>query len=277
MTDVVVIGGGPAGFSAAVNVRARGASCLIVSNDIASNPLAKSTRIDNYIGMYGVSGTDMLLKMKEDAIQSGAEYRVGHVLSVAPFGDHFMIAIGSDVVEARRVILAIGVRAPKKLTGEEEHLGRGVSYCATCDGMLYRSKKALVIGDADDLMHEAALLKRIGVDVTVVGKKRPKEQMGEIPFVEAKPLVIEDGTPITLKTDHGEMDTDVVFILRNEQAIDTMVPGIETDGRFIKVDDRMQTSVQGLFAAGDCVGKPLQIAKAVSDGLLAAWSATDSL
>jgi len=277
MTDVVVIGGGPAGFSAAVNVRARGASCLIVSNDIASNPLAKSTKIDNYIGMYGMSGTAMLEKMKEDAIASGAEYRVGHVLSVAPFGDHFMIAIGSDVVEAKRVILAVGVRAPKKLEGEEEHLGRGVSYCATCDGMLYRSKNALVIGNADDLMHEATLLMRMGVNVTVVGTKRPKEGEGDISFVEAKPLAVKDGSPITLTTDRGDMETDVVFILRNEQAIDTLVPGIATDGKFIKVDDRMQTSLQGLYAAGDCVGKPLQVAKAVSDGLLAAWSATDSL
>ncbi len=277
MTDVVVIGGGPAGFSAAVNVRARGASCLIISNDVTSNPLAKSAKIDNYIGMYGVSGAEMLRKMKEDAIKSGAEYRVGHVLSVAPFGDHFMIAIGSDVVETKRVILAVGVRAPKKLAGEEAFLGRGVSYCATCDGMLYRSKKALVIGDADDIQHEASLLKRIGVDVTVVRSGRPSDWQEDIPLVEAKPLAIEEGTPITLKTTIGDMNTDVVFILRNEQAIDTLVPGVETDGKFIKVDERLQTSVSGIYAAGDCIGKPLQIAKAVSDGLLAAWAATDSL
>lgn len=277
MYDVVVIGGGPAGFSAAVNVRARGASCLIVSADISSNPLAKSPKVDNYIGMCGMSGMDMLQKMKEDAVACGAEYRNGHVLSVAPFGDRFMVAVGSDVVEAKRVILAVGVRSPKKLAGEDEHLGRGVSYCATCDGMLYRQKRAVVTGDADDLTHEAALLCRMGVDVTVVLPKRPVGWQEDIPFVEAKPLGVEDGSPIRLHTANGDIDTDVVFILRNEQAIDQLAPSVEMNGKFIKVDERFETSVPGMYAAGDCIGKPLQVAKAVSDGLLAAWSATDSL
>ena len=277
MYDIVVVGGGPAGFSAAVNARARGAGCLIISADISSNPLAKSPKVDNYVGMCGMSGMDMLRKMKADAVACGAEYRNGHVLSVAPLGDRFMIAVGSDVVEAKRVILAVGVRSPKKLAGEDEHLGRGVSYCATCDGMLYRQKRAIVTGDADDLMHEAALLRRMGVDVTAVLPKRPADWQEEVPFVEAKPLAVEDGSPIVLKTSDGDISTDVVFILRNEQAMDQLAPSVEMNGKFIKVNERFETSIPGLYAAGDCVGRPLQVAKAVSDGLLAAWSATDSL
>ncbi len=277
MIDVAIVGGGPAGFSAAVNVCARGAGCQIISNDIESNPLAKSPNVDNYLGMRGVSGLDMLKRMKQEALDAGASHRVGHVLSVASYGDRFMLAVGSDIVEAKRVILAVGVRAPKKLGGEEQYLGRGVSYCATCDGMLYRGKRALVIGNADDLSHEAALLVRIGVNVTVVAKSRPRDLPENIPFIAAKPQAVESGEPINLITDQGALATDVVFALRNEQALSDLVPGLAMDGKFIKVNSHMETNIAGLYAAGDCIGKPLQVAKAVSDGLIAAWSATDSL
>ncbi len=277
MEEVVIIGGGPAGFSAAVNLRARGISCLIVSGDIAANPLAKSERVDNYIGMSGMSGFDMLQKMKDDALASGASYRHGHVLSVAPYKDRFMIAIGSDVIEAKRVILATGAVIPKPLVGETKRIGRGVSYCATCDGMLYRSKRALVIGDADDLAEEAATLQHIGVNVTVVAKKRPAGLHEDIPFVEAIPKAIEDGEPLSLITDRETLSCDVVFALRSAAPPDRLVQGLETDSNRIVVDKNGQTNIAGVYAAGDCIGKPLQIAKAVADGMVAAFAVAASL
>lgn len=277
MTDIAIIGGGPAGLSAAVNAIARGASCVVIGSAVESNPLSKSQRVDNYLGMRGVSGLDMLRTMRKEAEEAGAVFMNGTALSVAKLKTGFMIAVGSDIVEARRVILATGVHAPKKLKGEEEHLGRGVSYCATCDGMLYRGKHAVVIGNADALAEEAALLSRIGVQVTVVGKTRPAHLQEDIAFVAGTPAAVEDGAPIILQTKDREIPCDVVFILRNEQAMDTLVPGLQTDGRFVMVDRACRTNIDGLYAAGDCTGKPLQIAKAVSDGLIAAWTATDSL
>ncbi len=276
-TDVAIIGGGPAGLSAAVNVIARGASCVVISGDIASNPLAKSPRVDNYLGMRGVSGLAMLQTMRAEAEEAGAVFLRGTALSVGKLKNGFMIAVGSEIVEARRVILATGVRAPKKLVGEEEHLGRGVSYCATCDGMLYRGKRAMIVGNADMLAEEAALLARIGVGVTVVGKTRPNALSEDIPFIKASALSVEDGDPISLVADGEALSCDVVFVLRNEQAMDTLVPGLQTDGRFVMTDRACRTNIDGLYAAGDCTGHPLQIAKAVSDGLIAAWTATDSL
>lgn len=277
MIDVAIIGGGPAGFSAAVNLRARGVDCVIVSGDIASNPLAKTKRIDNYIGMFGQSGMEMLQKMKEDALAAGGAFRHGHVLSVAPYKETFMIAVGSDVLQARRVILATGAVIPKMIEGEEERIGRGVSYCATCDGMLYRSKRAVVIGDADDLAEEAAFLNRIGVSVTVVGKHRPAALPKDIPFLKGTPRRIKDGESLALCTDTDEVACDVVFALRRAQAPDKLVPGIRTNGKFIAVDHNCQTNIPGIYAAGDCIGKPLQIAKAVADGMTAAFAAAASL
>ena len=188
-----------------------------------------------------------------------------------------MVAVGNEMFEAKRVILATGVHTPKAIPGEREHLGRGVSYCATCDGMLYRGKTAFVTGNADDLAHEAALLQKMGVKVTVVGKMRPQDLSEDIPFLKASQLAVEDGTPLSLRADGQEYPCDAVFILRNEHAATTLVAGLETDGRFIAVNRQMRTNVSGIFAAGDCTGRPLQIAKAVSDGLIAAWSATESL
>ena len=261
MVDVAIIGGGPAGLSAAVNVCARGASCLVISNDIASNPLARSPRVDNYVGMRGVSGLEMLETMHRDAEEAGAQFMCGRVLSLVPFGETFMISVGDQVVEAK----------------EDALLGRGVSYCATCDGRLYRGKTAAVIGNADDLAHEVDLLRQIGVSVTVVGTKRPEALAEDVPFVNAKPLAVSKEEVVLLKTDSDTISCDVVFILRNEQAMDNLLPGLATDGRFVTVDARMATNVPGVFAAGDCTGRPLQVAKAVADGLIAAWSATDSL
>lgn len=277
MIDVAIIGGGPAGLSAAVNVCARGASCMVISNDIASNPLAKSPRVDNYVGMRGVSGLAMLEAMHRDAEEAGAQFMRGRVLSLMPFGESFMISVGDQIVEAKRVILATGVVQPKKLEGEDALLGRGVSYCATCDGRLYRGRSAVVIGNADDLAHEVDLLRQIGVTVTVVGSKRPEALADNVTFVQAKPLAVSKEETVVLQTDGEAVSCDVVFILRNEQAMDNLMPGLATDGRFVTVDARMCTNIPGVFAAGDCTGRPLQVAKAVSDGLIAAWSATDSL
>jgi len=277
MFDVIVIGGGPAGLSAAINVRARGASCLVIAHDVTSNPLFKSRQIDNYPGMRGVSGEQMLRVMTQEAIAAGAEFHRGTALSVARWKETFMVAVGNEVFESRRVILATGVHAPKAIPGEQEHLGRGVSYCATCDGMLYRQKTAFVTGNSEDLSHEAALLQKIGVQVTVVGKRRPSDLSPELPFLQATDLAIEDGEPLVLQADGVMHPCDAVFILRNEHAAATLVAGLETDGRFIVTDKQMRTNIDGLFAAGDCTGRPLQIAKAVSDGLVAAWYATESM
>lgn len=276
--DVAVIGGGPAGLSAAVNVAARGATCAVLSNDYRLNPLYRARQVDNYLGMRGQSGAALLDTMRREAEQAGTVFLAGRVISLLPVEDRFMLGLGSTVVEARRVILATGTLAGAELPGEAAFVGHGVSYCATCDGMLYREKRAVVTGNAADLAEEVNFLHGIGVDVTVV-TRQPLE--GLDPGVDSRTArsfaVQGDGELEGFVADGQLLPCDVVFILREVMAPDALVPGLALDGRFVRVNRQMETSIPGLYAAGDCTGKPLQIAKAVGEGLIAAQEACRSI
>lgn len=169
--DIVIVGGGPAGLSAAVNAAARGKTCAVLTNDRRLNPLFRARVVDNYLGMRGLSGGEMLDRMHAEAEEAGAVFLSGRVVSVLPFEDKFLVGLGDTLVEGKRVILATGAMAGTPLPGEAALVGQGVSYCATCDGMLYRSKTAVVTGNAADLREEANFLQGIGVRVTVITRQ----------------------------------------------------------------------------------------------------------
>ena len=273
--DVLIVGGGPAGLSAAVNVAARGKTCAVLANDYRRNPLYKAQVIDNYLGMRGVSGQKMLDRMQEEAVRAGAAFYTGRVVSVLPVEDRFMAALGDTMLEGRRAILATGALSAPFLEGEAALVGQGVSYCATCDGMLYRGRAAVVTGTADDLAEEANFLQEIGVRVTVATRRRPESLAPGVSWVEASRLAIrqDKGRLAGVEADGKLLPCDAVFILRSVMAPDSLVPGLELDGRFIRVNRRQETNIPGLYAAGDCTGKPLQIAKAVGEGLIAGQEA----
>ena len=128
---VLVIGGGPAGLSASINVRARGRSALVVSNPLEENPLWRAEKVDNYLGLPGLSGAEMLAAMRRHAEQAGVEFLAGKVLNAVQMPDAWYVSVGPDMYNARAVVLAAGVARGKKFAGEAELLGRGVSYCAT--------------------------------------------------------------------------------------------------------------------------------------------------
>ena len=138
--DIAVVGGGPAGLSAAINARARNKSVLVVSNDYRESPLYRAKQVDNYLGMPGQSGAALLDAFYRHAEETGTVFRTGRVLNILPLDSTYCLSIGTEVEEARAVILCTGVSQGKKFPGEAAFLGRGVSYCATCDGMLYRSR-----------------------------------------------------------------------------------------------------------------------------------------
>jgi Thioredoxin reductase len=258
--DILVIGGGPAGLSAAINARARGKSVLVVSNPAEENPLWKSEKIDNYLGLPGLSGEELLERFRRHAEQSGAEFTEGKVLNTALTGDTWYASVGSDVTEAGAVVLAAGVARGRKFPGEETLIGRGVSYCATCDGMLYRGKAVAVLGFSATAEREAEFLREIGCTVTYFDRPKTCEITGG----ERVASVTADGV---------SADVEGVFILRPTVAPADLFPGLAVEKGYISVDRKMATNLPGLFAAGDCTGGPLQVAKAVGEGLVAGQSA----
>ena len=278
MVDILVIGGGPAGLSAAVNAAARGKSCTVLTNDYRLNPLYKTKVVDNYLGMRGVSGEEMMETMRREAEEAGAVFKPGRVISVLPMDDYFMAAQGTDITEGRRVILTTGAVGGAMLEGEADFIGRGVSYCATCDGMLYRGRRAVVTGNAADLAEEIAFLHRIGVEVTVVTRKPVEAMPDGVKAVTASSIAVQGDRELEGVSADGQLiPCDVVFILREVMAPDTLVPGLALDGRFVRVNREQETNIPGLYAAGDCTGRPLQIAKAVGEGLVAAQNAARSI
>ena len=278
MYDIAVIGGGPAGLSAAVQARARGKSVLVVSGDRRDNALYKTPQIDNYLGFWGITGQDLLDRFHAHAVEAGVEEKEGRVLNIMPMGDTFYLSIGSDMEQARAIILATGVVRANKYPGEEAFLGRGVSYCATCDGMLYRGKEVAVIGKAADAPQEANYLQELGCRVTYVSDKAPEHLRPDIPFVKApRPEILGEQAVTGLEADGVLIPCDGVFVLRQTVAPTDLLPTLETEAGYIKVDRRMATNVEGVFAAGDCTGTPLQVSKAVGEGHVAALSACEYL
>ena len=258
--DVLMIGGGPAGLSAALNVRARGKTALVVSNPLKENPLWKSERVENYLGLPGASGEELLTAFFRHAQDSGAEIRTGKALNAAYSANLWYVSVGSDVLEAKAVILAAGVTRTKKLPGEEEFLGRGVSYCATCDGMLYREKPVAVLGWSETARQEADYLRSIGCTVHYFDRPRRGEIIGD--------------TVVKAVTCDGETaQVDGVFVLRPTMAPVDLFPGLALENGYVAVDRKMATSLPGLFAAGDCTGGLLQVSKAAGEGLIAGQSA----
>ena len=275
MYDIAVIGAGPAGYSAAINARKRGKSVIVIGQN--TGWLSRAERIDNYPGMPGVSGQQMLAVMAQQAGDMGAELRHGVVHQMIDMGESFALSLGADFVQAKSVILATGAKQPRLLPGEERLLGRGVSYCGTCDGMLYRGKRVAVIGAGPEAVSEANFLMSLCQAVAYFGKADGALDAR----IEVRPETVTEITG-QMRADGlvagGEnMPFDGVFIFREAMALSSLLPGLEMDGAFIRVDRQMRTNVPGVFAAGDCTGLPLQVAKAVGEGCIAALACAQEL
>lgn len=278
MTDILIIGGGPAGLSAAINARARGKDALIVSNPIEENPLYKAHLVDNYPGMPGISGRALLETMEEHAKTMGVQLRRGRVLTVTPFGNRFLVGIGSEMEEAGAIVIAIGAQRGAKLSGEDQFLGRGVSWCATCDGMLCRGKEVNVVGLSHDAPAEANFLQEIGCRVTYISRKKPMGLDPEIPVVLGKVFSVEGDDRVSgIRVDGSFIPCQTAFILRDAMTPGDLFPGLALKEGYISVDRAMSTNIPGVFACGDCIGSPLQVANAVGDGLVAGQNAAEYL
>ncbi|MBR5317369.1 MAG: NAD(P)/FAD-dependent oxidoreductase [Lachnospiraceae bacterium] len=282
MYDCIIIGASVAGISAAINLKIRKKDFLLIGSKEFSAKVQKAELIQNYVGMPSLSGcelSDALEKHLEDMEIAITEARVNSIIRM---GDKFMLSAGSDMYETKSVILATGVEFSKKIEGEDAFLGNGVSYCATCDGFFYRGRTIAVVGSSREAEKELDYLAelagsvyyfplyRIEADtqlrenVTVV-TDRPVELVGE-----------ERVNGIVDKKDHT-WTIDGVFFLKDALVPSTLLKGLEDDGMHIVVDRQMQTSVPGVFACGDCTGRPYQYMKAAGEGNIAAHSVVEFL
>ena len=259
--DVIIIGGGPAGLSAALTLRQRNKTAAVVTGGAENIPLYKSKSIDNYPGLPRVSGRTLLETLEKQAADAGAALLRGRATSVLPMDGAFGVAVGQEFYECGALILCTGVAQGRVFPGEKEFLGRGVSYCVTCDGMLYRGKAVCVAGFTSDTEEEARLLRDMGCRVEVFTGRTDRYAVEGADRVER--LVV-----------NGEAHPcEGVFILRPTIGADTLLEGLPMDGPHVRVDRDMAAGLPGVFAAGDCAGRPYQAAKAAGEGNVAALSA----
>lgn len=274
MIDVAIIGAGPAGLSAAVSARQRNKSVMVFGRSIdASLILAKE--IDNYIGMPNMTGEDMLNSFFKHAIDKGAEFKECKISQILSMGDYFTINAENEFFEAKTIILALGLSRSKNIEGEEKLVGKGVSYCATCDGMLYRNKNIVVVGETTEGEAEANYLHSIGCNVKYVPLYKDLINIdSNIQLLSGKAEKVAGENFVEGIVVNGEeIKCDAVFFAKKTMPVTSLIFGLETENNTIKVDRNMCTNVKGVYACGDCVGSPYQVSKAVGEGLVAALSA----
>lgn len=270
MYDVLIVGGSCAGLSAAMTARKRNLSVLVLY--AGDGAMGKITQMDNYPGLPAASGEAMLRVFRAQAEALGAELKKQLVQRVLPMGKSFSVLAQNDLYEARSVILALGTSRVNLLPGEEELLGQGVSYCATCDGMFFKGKQMIVIAGGDEAVEEANFLADLGhVQYFSIKKHDISPLSASIAVSGEKPVAISrEAGKLVLTTDVGKHEADGIFILRPTVAMTQLLPEVETENNYIKVDHNFMTNVPGVFAAGDMTGLPLQAAKAVGEGNVAA-------
>ncbi|MGI6002328.1 MAG: NAD(P)/FAD-dependent oxidoreductase [Lachnospiraceae bacterium] len=274
--DIAIIGTGPGGLEAALTAKARNKSILLLGSADLSGKVGKSEKIRNYLGIPSVSGEEMNRRYRESLDDMGIEITDRRVSMVYPMGDYFSIQGGQEIYEAKTVIIATGVVPQRLYPGEQEFLGRGVSYCATCDAPLYRQKTAAVIASSPAQEKEAEFLAEFAQKVYYLPlyAQEPVLHDGKIEVVREKPQAIEGGMKAErLVTDQRRIDADGIFILRESVLPDALVPGLETENGHIRTDRDMSTNIEGCFACGDVTGGPYQLMKAAGEGNVAALSA----
>ncbi len=277
--DIAIIGTGPAGLSAAITAKIRNKSILLIGSRDLSTKLKKAALIKNYLGMPDIKGEDLAAAFTDHLEKMDIEITEEKVNAVYSMGDFFALQTAQNMYEASTVILATGVMAGKMYPGEEELLGRGVSYCATCDAPLYGGKTAVIIGSSPKEEAEADFLAEVASKVFYIPTYKDEVRVSDqVEVVREKPKSIEEAEGLRrLTTDQGEYDVDGVFILRESVSPAALVPGLEVDGNHVKVNRKMETSIPGCFACGDIVGEPYQYIKSAGEGNIAALSAVSYL
>lgn len=275
--DIAIIGTGPAGLSAALTAKIRNKKILLLGSADLSEKVEKAHTVQNYLGLPAVSGADMQQAFLQHIRQMDITITEKKVNTIYPMGDFFGIQMGMEMAQADVVILATGVTADKPYPGENELLGKGVSYCATCDAPLYRGRTVAVIGFGPKEEEEAAFLAEVAEKVYYFPMYKG-DIHANVTVVREKPEAILGEEKVqSVQTASQEYPVDGVFVLRESILPEHLLKGLQLEGNRVVVNLNMETNIPGCFACGDLAGKPYQYIKAAGQGNVAALSAVEYL
>lgn len=277
MPDVIILGNGPAGISAAVYTTRAGLKTTVIGRD--GGALLKAHKIENYYGFKEpVSGEQLIHDGLEQAARLGAELITDEVVGISYDGDYVVQGkLGTH--RAPAVVLATGSsRSTPKIEGLQRLEGHGVSYCAVCDAFFYRGKAVAVLGDGEYALHEAMeLLPVVGSVTLLTDGKEPAVEIPKEIAVDKREIASLEGDPVLSFVkfkDGGQLAVNGLFVAVGVAGSTDLARklGAQTKGNSIAVDETMQSTIPGLYAAGDCTGGMMQVAKAVYEGAQAAAS-----
>ncbi len=276
MYDCAIIGTGPAGLSAAINLKLHEKNIIWFGSKEMSAKVTRSEKIANYPGLPMMTGPEMTSHFQEHARRMGLvieDKMVSQIMYSKRSGFSFLAE--NQMFRARSLILAMGVVSSQIIPGEQELVGRGVSYCATCDGFLYKGKTIAVVCADKRFEHEVIYLAELAQKVYLFPYYKDcaikKDNVEIVPNKISAINGIEKIASLTL-TSGEELPVDALFCMRSSIAPTTLLPSLTVENGLIPVDRTMATNISGCFACGDCTGAPYQIAKAVGEGNIAAHS-----
>ena len=273
--DIAIIGTGPAGLEAAITAKVRNKKIILFGNKNLSMKVEKAHTIQNYLGLPNIAGEDLKAAYENHLKTMDIQITEDKINAVYAMGEYFALQGNGTNYEAQTVILATGVSTAKAYPGEEEFLGRGVSYCATCDAPLYKGKTAAIIGFSPKEEAEADFMAEMADKVYYFPMYEGAVKVSDtIEVIQDKPVAVEGTMKVQeLVTEKGSYAVDGVFFLRESVSPAQLVPGLKIEDNHIAVDRQLRTNIAGCFACGDAVGAPYQYIKSAGEGNVAALSA----
>lgn len=278
--DIAIIGGGPAGLSAAVTASVRNKKVIVFDFSNFSPRLRKAHLVSNYLGLPDITGQELMEKFVAHALSFKPTLVTEKVIYALEGEGHFTLGTASGFFNAKTIIFAVGASSSETVSGEKEFLGRGVSYCATCDGHFFKGKKIAAIVNVPGALEEVDFLAELCEKVYLMPRFKIEGELKHenIEVIAEYPDEITGTDRVTgLRTPHGYYPVNGVFIFRESDPVDSLFPDILLKGKSVAVGEEMETSVEGIFAAGDCTGHPWQISRATGQGIVAALSAVKYL
>lgn len=280
--DIAIIGTGPAGISAAITASVRKQRILLLGDENLSDKILKAHSILNYPGLPNITGIKLANSFKNHLDSMNIKITSGVANMVYDMGGEFAIVSGQEIYKATSIIIATGMASKKPFEKEIELLGRGISYCATCDAALYNEKTAIVISYGKKEEAEAVFLadyadKVIYIPMYDFTDFDDNKNANKISVVKTSSISIldKDNKAIGLRIDDGDIFADGIFILRDSIAPNTFLPDLKMNENHIDVNASMETNIKGVYAAGDVTGIPYQYVKAAGEGNIAALSAAN--